>query len=108
MIILNNYIKKKETKREKEYKINRKIAYIKELQAELERLKKEDEEKLKEKRELFELINEKNYNKKLYKINMDKMYNQLEIEERKNKWNSSAIKIRNNIIYNMKRYSNSK
>ena len=99
---------KKETKREKEYKYNRKLEYIKELQAELERLKKEDEEKLKEKRELFELINEKNYNKKLYKINMDKMYNQLEIEERKNKWNSSAIKIRNNIIYNMKRYSNSK
>ena len=39
---------------------------------------------------------------------MDKMYKQLEIEERKNKWNSSAIKIRNNIINSLKRYSNSK
>ena len=99
---------KKETKREKEYKINRKMEYIKELQEELERLKIEDEEKLKEKRELYELINEKNNNRKIYKINMDKMYNQLEIEERKNKWNNRAIKIKNNIINSLKRYSNSK
>ena len=102
------YKVKKESRREKDYKIKQKIEKIKELQEELERLKIEDEEKLKEKRELFELINEKNNNKKIYKINMDKMYNQLEIEERKNKWNSSAIKIRNNIINSLKRYSNSK
>ena len=36
------------------------------------------------------------------------MYNELEIQERKNKWNNNAIKIRNNIITNLKRYSNSK
>ena len=102
------YKVKKESRREKDYKIKQKIEKIKELQEELERLKIEDEEKLKEKRDLFELINEKNNNKKIYKINMDKMYNQLEIEERKNKWNSSAIKIRNNIINSLKRYSNSK
>ncbi len=112
-LIIDDYTKnfykiKKETKKEKDLKINRKLEYIKQLQEELERLKIEDEEKLKEKRDLYELINEKNINKKYYKINMDKMYNELEIQERKNKWNNNAIKIRNNIITNLKRYSNSK
>ena len=102
------YRLKKETKREKDLKISKKKEYITQLQEELERLKIEDEEKLKEKRELFELINEKNNNKKYYKKHMDKMYNELEIQERNNKWNKSSIKIRNNIIYSLKRYSNSK
>ena len=112
-LIIDDYTKnfykiKKETKKEKDLKINRKLEYIKQLQEELERLKIEDEEKLKEKRDLYELINEKNINKKYYKINMDKMYNELEIQERKNKWNNNAIKFRNNIITNLKRYSYSK
>ena len=99
---------KKETKREKDLKIKRKIEYIKELQEELARLKILDEAKLKEKRELFELINEKNNNKKHNKFNIEKISNELEIQERKNKWNKSSIKIKNNIINSLKRYSNSK
>ena len=106
--VKNFYKIKKETKKEKDLKINRKMKYISQLQEELERLKIIDKEKLKEKKELFELINGKNNNKKNYKVNMDKMYNELEIQERKNKWNNSAIKIRNNIIFSLKRYSNSK
>ena len=98
---------KKETKREKELKINRKKEYIKKLQEELEKLKIEDEEKLKEKRELFQLINDKNYNKKIYQNNMDLMLNELEKQERKNKWNNNTIKINRNIIQSLKKHSNS-
>ena len=39
---------------------------------------------------------------------MAKMYNELEIHERKNKWNNSSIKINNNLINSLKKHSNSK
>jgi len=99
---------KKESKKEKDIKINRKKEYIKQLQEELERLKIEDEEKMNERRELFRLINDKNNNEKYYKNYMDKMFDALDKQEKKNKWNSDSIRIKNNIIYNLKRNSNSK
>ena len=102
------YKVKKESKKEKDIKIDRKKEYIKQLQEELERLKIEDEEKMKERRELFGLINDKNNSKKSYKNYMDKMFDVLDKQEKKNKWNSENIRIKNNIIYSLKRNSNSK
>ena len=61
-----------------------------------------------ERRELFGLINDKNNNEKYYKNYMDKMFDALDKQEKKNKWNSDSIRIKNNIIYNLKRNSNSK
>ena len=102
------YKVKKESKKEKDIKINRKKEYIKQLQEELERLKIEDKEKMNERRELFGLIKDKNNNEKSYKNYMDKMLDILDKQEKKNKWNSDNMRIKNNIIYNLKRNSNSK
>ena len=102
------YKVKKESKKEKDIKINRKKEYIKQLQEELERLKIEDKEKMNERRELFGLIKDKNNNEKSYKKYMDKMLDILDKQEKKNKWNSDNMRIKNNIIYNLKRNSNSK
>ena len=104
------YKVKKESKKEKDVKINRKKEYIKQLQEELERLKIEDKEKMNERRELFGLIKDKNNNEKEYKKYMEKMFDILDKQEKEHKWNSDSIPIKNknNIIFNLKRISNSK
>lgn len=99
------YKVKKESKKEKDIKINKKKEYIKQLKEELERLKIEEKEKMRERRELFGLINDKNNNEKSYKKYMEKMFDVL---EKNNKWNGDSIPLRNNNIYNLKRSSNSK
>ena len=104
----NMFKVKKETRKEKDLKINWKIQYIKQLQEELERLKIEDEEKLKEKRELFDLINEKNMRNKIYKNNVQIINKEIEKQERGSMWNNKEFKIKNHIIYSLKKYSNSK
>ena len=107
----NNNNSKKEKKilnKERENKINKKKEYIKQLQEELERLYKIDKEKQEEKNDLFKKINEINNDKKMNMKNRDEIMKKIENQQRDNKWNQQAIKIRNNIIYSLKRNSNSK
>ena len=99
---------KKEKIKEKEIKINKKKEYIKKLQEELNKLYILDNEKEKEKKDLFSKINEKNNDKKKNIKNIDKIFKALDNQEINNKWNEHAIKIRNNIIYGLKKHSNSK
>ena len=110
-VLNNNNNSKKEKKilnKERENKINKKKEYIKQLQEELERLYKIDKEKQEEKNDLFKKINEINNDKKMNMKNRDEIMKKIENQQRDNKWNQQAIKIRNNIIYSLKRNSNSK
>ena len=103
-----NNKKEKEKNKEKEIKTNKKKEYIKKLQQELERLYIIDKEKQEEKNNLFKKINEINNDKKKnIKIRED-IIKKIENQQRDKQWNEQAIKIRNNIIYNLKRNSNSK
>ena len=103
-----NNKKEKKINKEKEIKINKKKEYIKQLQQELERLYKIDKEKQEEKNELFKKINEINNDKKRNIKTREEIIKKIENQQRDNKWNEKAIKIRNNIIYSLKRNSNSK
>ena len=89
-------------------KINKKKEYIIQLQKQLEELKIIDQTKQKEKNELLQKIKEKNDDKKNNIKIRDKIFKQLETQERNNKWNEQSIKIRDNIIYSLQRNSKSK
>ena len=103
-----NNKKEKKINKEKEIKINKKKEYIKQLQEELEKLYQIDKEKQEEKNELFKKINEINNDKKRNIKTREEIIKKIENQQRDNKWNEQAIKIRNNIIYSLKRNSNSK
>ena len=98
---VNNIIK------EKENNINKKKEYIKKLQEELEGLYVIIKEKQNEKKELFEKINEKNKDKKKNIKYKNEIFKELEKQDNNSKWNEQAIKIRNNIIENLKKNTNS-
>jgi len=98
---VNNIIK------EKENNINKKKEYIKKLQEELEGLYVINKEKQNEKKELFEKINEKNKDKKKNIKYKNEIFKELEKQDNNSKWNEQAIKIRNNIIENLKKNTNS-
>ena len=111
--INNNETKKEITEEKKandkiQYRINEKKEYIIKLQKELERLYIIDKEKQNEKKELFKKISEKNIDKKKNEKNKEEIFKKIENQERENNWNEQAILIRNNIIYSLKRNSNSK
>ena len=103
-----NNITNRKLNEEIDIKINKKKAYIIQLQKQLEELKIIDQTKQKEKNELLQKIKEKNDDKKNNIKIRDKIFKQLETQERNNKWNEQSIKIRDNIIYSLQRNSKSK
>ena len=103
----NNTINRK-LNEEIDIKINKKKEYIIQLQKQLEESKIIDQAKQKEKNELLQKIKEKNDDKKNNIKIRDKIFKQLETQERNNKWNEQSIKIRDNIIYSLQRNSKSK
>ena len=106
---VNNTTEKKKANiiKEREKNINKKKDYIKKLQEELERLYSINKEKQNEKKDLFEKINEMNKDKKRNIKYKNEIFKELEKQENNNKWNEQAIKIRNNIIDNLKKNTNS-
>ena len=106
---VNNTTEKKKANiiKEREKNINKKKEYIKKLQEELERLYVINKEKHNEKKELFEKISEMNKDKKRNIKYKNEIFKELEKQENNNKWNEQAIKIRNNIIDNLKKNTNS-
>jgi hypothetical protein len=103
-----NNITNRKLNEEIDIKINKKKEYIIQLQKQLEELKIIDQTKQKEKNELLLKIKEKNDDKKNNIKIRDKIFKQLETQERNNKWNEQSIKIRDNIIYSLQRNSKSK
>ena len=103
-----NNINNRKLNEEIDIKINKKKEYIIQLQKQLEELKIIDQTKQKEKNELLLKIKEKNDDKKNNIKIRDKIFKQLETQERNNKWNEQSIKIRDNIIYSLQRNSKSK
>ena len=103
-----NNITNRKLNEEIDIKINKKKEYIIQLQKQLEELKIIDQTKQKEKNELLQKIKEKNDDKKNNIKIRDKIFKQLETQERNNKWNEQSIKIRDNIIYSLQRNSKSK
>ena len=103
-----NNINNRKLNEEIDIKINKKKEYIIQLQKQLEELKIIDQTKQKEKNELLQKIKEKNDDKKNNIKIRDKIFKQLETQERNNKWNEQSIKIRDNIIYSLQRNSKSK
>ena len=103
-----NNITNRKLNEEIDIKINKKKEYIIQLQKQLEELKIIDQAKQKEKNELLQKIKEKNDDKKNNIKIRDKIFKQLETQERNNKWNEQSIKIRDNIIYSLQRNSKSK
>ena len=103
-----NNITNRKLNEEIDIKINKKKEYIIQLQKQLEELKIIDQTKQKEKNELLQKIKEKNDDKKNNIKIRDKIFKQLETQERNNKWNEQSIKIRENIIYSLQRNSKSK
>ena len=103
-----NNITNRKLNEEIDIKINKKKEYIIKLQKQLEELKIIDQTKQKEKNELLQKIKEKNDDKKNNIKIRDKIFKQLETQERNNKWNEQSIKIRDNIIYSLQRNSKSK
>ena len=103
-----NNITNRKLNEEIDIKINKKKEYIIQLQKQLEKIKKIDQAKQKEKNELLQKIKEKNDDKKNNIKIRDKIFKQLETQERNNKWNEQSIKIRDNIIYSLQRNSKSK
>ena len=103
-----NNINNRKLNEEIDIKINKKKEYIIQLQKQLEELKIIDQAKQKEKNELLQKIKEKNDDKKNNIKIRDKIFKQLETQERNNKWNEQSIKIRDNIIYSLQRNSKSK
>jgi len=103
-----NNINNRKLNEEIDIKINKKKEYIIQLQKQLEELKIIDQAKQKEKNELLQKIKEKNDDKKNNIKIRDKIFIQLETQERNNKWNEQSIKIRDNIIYSLQRNSKSK
>ena len=103
-----NNITNRKLNEEIDIKINKKKEYIIQLQKQLEELKIIDQTKQKEKIELLQKIKEKNDDKKNNIKIRDKIFKQLETQERNNKWNEQSIKIRDNIIYSLQRNSKSK
>ena len=103
-----NNITNRKLNEESDIKINKKKEYIIQLQKQLEELKIIDQTKQKEKNELLQKIKEKNDDKKNNIKIRDKIFKQLETQERNNKWNEQSIKIRDNIIYSLQRNSKSK
>ena len=103
-----NNITNRKLNEEIDIKINKKKEYIIQLQKQLEELKIIDQAKQKEKNELLQKIKEKNDDKKNNIKIRDKIFKQLETQERNNKWNEQSIKIRDNIICSLQRNSKSK
>ena len=103
-----NNITNRKLNEEIDIKINKKKEYIIQLQKQLEELKIIDQTKQKEKNELLQKIKEKNDDKKNNIKIRDKIFKQLETQERNNKWNEQSIKIRDNIICSLQRNSKSK
>ena len=103
-----NNINNRKLNEEIDIKINKKKEYIMQLQKQWEELKIIDQAKQKEKNELLQKIKEKNDDKKNNIKIRDKIFKQLETQERNNKWNEQSIKIRDNIIYSLQRNSKSK
>ena len=106
---VNNTTEKRKANiiKERENNINKKKEYIKKLQEELERLYIINKEKQNEKKDLFEKIGEMNKDKKRNIKYKNEIFKELEKQENNNKWNEQAIKIRNNIIDNLKKNTNS-
>ena len=103
-----NNITNRKLNEEIDIKINKKKEYIIQLLKQLEELKIIDQTKQKEKNELLQKIKEKNDDKKNNIKIRDKIFKQLETQERNNKWNEQSIKIRDNIICSLQRNSKSK
>ena len=94
--------------KEMEKQINKKKNYIKQLQEELEKLNTIYKEKQTEKKQLFEKINEMNIDKKNNLKYKSELFKKIEMQEKNNKWNEQAIKIRNNIINSLRKNTNCK
>ena len=97
---------KKKKDMERENNINKKKEYIKELQKQLEQLNIIYKEKQQDKKDLFEKIKEKNNDKKKNIKSKIEIFKELEKQEINNRYNEQAIKIRKNIIEELKKGEN--
>ena len=97
---------KKKKDMERENNINKKKEYIKELQKQLEQLNIIYKEKQQDKKDLFEKIKEKNNDKKKNMKSKIEIFKELERQEINNRYNEQAIKIRKNIIEELKKGEN--
>ena len=88
---------------ERENNINKKKEYIKELQKQIEQLNIIYKEKQQDKKDLFEKIKEKNNDKKKNMKSKIEIFKELERQEINNRYNEQAIKIRKNIIEELKK-----
>jgi hypothetical protein len=94
---------KKKKDMERENNINKKKEYIKELQKQIEQLNIIYKEKQQDKKDLFEKIKEKNNDKKKNMKSKIEIFKELERQEINNRYNEQAIKIRKNIIEELKK-----
>ena len=97
---------KKKKDMERENNINKKKEYIKELQKQLEQLNIIYKENQQDKKDLFEKIKEKNNDKKKNMKSKIEIFKELERQEINNRYNEQAIKIRKNIIEELKKGEN--